>query len=108
MQPANANLTWWQNVNFALLVAFVDQNGQPHDFSGSTFAMHVKADPAGAVVVAVTIDDTEAEEGVLGLSFAGGALAVGDYVYDLVRINGGLREPLMYGSFSMLQGVTQP
>ena len=108
MQPAEIDFTHWQNADWALAVLCTDQNDMPHDFSGSTFAMHIKTVAAGAVVLPVTVDTSQIAEGRIGLSFADGALPLGSYVHDLVRITGGVRELIFYGKFVMLQGVTQP
>ncbi len=109
MDPARIDFTWWKNVDFKRDVSFQDHNGTAIDLSGSTFAMDIKAAAgAGAALVSVTIDDTAADEGRLTLSFADGLLDAGDYVYDLIRIDGGERSPLVYGAFVILEGVTQP
>lgn len=109
MDPARIDFTWWKNVDWDRDVEFVDQNGTAIDLSGSTFEMDIKAEAGtGTVLVAVTIDDAAADEGLLNLSFADGSLAAGSYVYDLVRITGGAREMLLYGTFTMIEGVTQP
>jgi len=109
MDPARIDFTWWANVDFRRDIAFQDHNGQAIDLSGSTFAMDIKAAAgAGTALVSVSIDDAEADEGRLTLSFADGLLEAGVYVYDLIRIDEGERSPLVYGVFTILDGVTQP
>lgn len=109
MDPVKADFIWWQNVDFDRTVEFVDGNGNPHDFSGSIFEMEIKETADGPATLTVTTDNSGAPLGSVGLSFTDGALAVGEYVYDLVMVDGGgLRIPLMFGGFSMRQGVTQP
>lgn len=110
MDPTKADITWWQNVDFSRVFQFVeDGTGDPHDFTGSTFEMDIKAPPgSGAVVLAATLGTADIDEGKITVGWADTALAVGEYVYDLVRINSGVREPLMYGTITILQGVTQP
>lgn len=104
MQPARIDFTAFRNADWQQVVIFSGV-----DLSGSTFAMDVKAAPGdGAALVSATIGTTDADEGKLVLSFDDEAVAAGTYVYDLVRITGGVREVLIYGQMIVIEGVTQP
>lgn len=104
-----ADLATKQNVDLNEPIQFVDEGtGVPAVFTGSTFEMDIKTTGAGAVVLAATIGVDDIDEGRLTLTVLNGTIAVGNYVYDLIRITGSAREMLMEGEFFVLQGVTQP
>lgn len=104
MQPAEINFTAWRNADWQQVIIWTGV-----DLSSSTFEMDIKAAPGtGSVLVAATIDDTDADAGKLVMSFADESLAAGAYVYDLVRIDSGIRSILAYGTFTVIEGVTQP
>lgn len=113
MAPGEANIIHWDNVDFDWIFQFVDQNERPHDLSGSTFEMDIATSAGAAATLALTtanggILSTDLANGKITITFDQGALAVGEYVYDLVRVTGGDRELFVYGTFTMLKGVTQP
>lgn len=107
--PVQANLIAYQNADFSEVFQFVDAGtGEPHDFTGSTFEMDIKETGAGTVVLAATLGVTDIDDGKVTIGFLDGTIAVGSYVYDLIRITGSARELLMFGTMTIKQGVTQP
>jgi hypothetical protein len=110
MDPAEVNITWFKNVDFERVFKFTDQNGDTFDWSADSFDMDIKtARGSGAAALTATIDDTDADESTIVVSWADGALAVGTYYYDLIRIDaGGIRHLMMFGTITILEGVTQP
>lgn len=103
-QPAEIDFNIWRNADWRQQVTWTGV-----DLSGSTFAMDIKtAKGAGSAAASATIDDTGAAAGILVLTLADGALAVGGYYYDLVRIDSGERSILAYGEITVHEGVTQP
>lgn len=84
--------------------------GEPADFTGSTFAMHIKAKGSeeGSPLVTATIGTDDLDVGIVRIQVGDGTLPVGEYRYDLVRINGGARTVMMTGRYEVRQGVTQP
>lgn len=110
MDPAFIDFTMWRNADFSSRLSFVDTGtGEPADFSGSTFEMDIKtAAGAGSPAASATIGVADIAEGHVDLLLATNGLAVGTYVYDLVRMAGGARELLATGAFVVIEGVTQP
>lgn len=106
-------ITLTDNEDLVIPLAFVDQvSGIAHDFTGSTFKMQVKttAEAASAEYELTTangrIASTDLANGAIDLKFVKGQLAVGAYVYDLIRVNGADNEKLIEGSVTVSKGVT--
>jgi hypothetical protein len=109
MDIAVYDLIQYQNADFRQAFQWtVRGTGETFDWSASTFEMDIKTTGSGSVVLAATLDTTDADESTIGITVLDGSIAVGDYVYDLVRIAGATRELLMTGNFHVRQGVTQP
>lgn len=84
--------------------------GAPSDFSGSTFQMDIKArgSQEGAALASATIGTDDLDKGIVRIEVGKGTLPVGDYAYDLIRINGAKRTVMMKGVYAVLQGTSQP
>jgi hypothetical protein len=111
MDIVQARLIQYENEDFDESPQWVDRGtGEPSDFTGSTFEMDIKAAGAeeGAAEASATIGTADIATGIIRIQVADGALAVGTYVYDLVRINGSVRSVLMTGVYEVKQGVSQP
>ncbi|WP_425417339.1 hypothetical protein [Oricola indica] len=107
-----ADITFRDNEDFGWAFQFTDRNDNPYDFTGSTFKMDVRtAADAGSAEAALTtanggIVSTDLAAGTIEIVIAKGALDPGEYVYDLVRVNGGAEEVLLYGAVTVIDGVT--
>lgn len=111
MDALKARLIQYENEDFDESLQWVERGtGVPVDFTGSTFAMDIKTagSEEGAALASATIDTTNIATGIIRIQVADGALALEEYVYDLVRINAGVRTVLMTGAYEVRQGVTQP
>lgn len=100
------------NEDFGFAGAWMDRDtGLPIDFTGSTFAMAIATAAGEAAALELTtanggIVDVDLANGAITAQFAAGALAIGAYVYDLVRIVGTARGVLAAGKLTVQQGVT--
>ena len=107
-----ADISFRDNEDFRWSFQFVDRNDNAYDFTGSTFKMDVRtAADAGSAESALTtanggIVSTDLEAGTIEVVVAKGALDPGEYVYDLVRVNGGAEEVLLFGAVAVVDGVT--
>lgn len=111
MDLVQARLIQFENEDFDASPQWVDRStGNPVDFSGSTFAMDIKqkGGEEGAAAASATIGTVDIAQGIVRIQVADGALPVGTYVYDLVRINSGVRTVMMTGAYEVRQGVSQP
>lgn len=110
--PAIVDFSIANNVDLNEAFQWVDSGtGVPNNFTGSTFDMRIAVVAGGAAALQLNtgnggIVSTDLANGTITLVAADGAIAVGTYVYDLVRITGSAREPLMSGAFVVTQGVT--
>jgi len=106
-----ARLEQFENEDFDQSPQWVDRaTGEGSDFTGSTFEMDIKAagNGEGSAQASATIGTADIDEGIIRIQVADGLLGVGEYIYDLVRINGGARTVLMTGVYAVVQGVSQP
>lgn len=108
---AVVNLIAWQNSLFSELITWVDQNGAPIVFTGSTFSMGVATAPGLTPVLTLTtansgILSTDLANGKYTITFAKGAIAVGNYYYDLMQVTGGVPSIIQSGTLIVNQGVT--
>lgn len=94
-------------------IQFVDEYGEPFDFTGSTWTLTVKttADAPAAALTLTTgnggIAATDPANGTIAPVFGAGALAAGAYVYDLIRFDaGGVRTAEMAGKLTVEKGIT--
>ena len=111
---AIVNLTIRDNADFVEAIKWVDTNGDPYNLTGNTFKMDVRAsaNAASAEVTLTTdnggINSTDLENGTITINVADGAISPGSYVYDLIKITtaSGQRVSMMYGTFTVVDGVT--
>lgn len=111
MDFVQARLIQFENEDFDESPQWVERGtGAPSDFTGSTFEMDIKVagSEEGSALASATIGTDDIDTGIIRIQVADGALPVGTYVYDLVRINGGVRTVLMTGTYEVKQGVSQP
>lgn len=112
MDIVEADLIQYQNADLREPLQWVNRaTGVGLDWSAFTFEMDIKETGDGSVVHAATIDDTDADEGIIVIDVPDGSVGVGEYVYDIVKIDGDSpagREVIMRGVYSCRQGVTQP
>lgn len=106
-------ITISDNQDFQYSFQWVDrETGEPYDFTGSTFKMDIKTDAdAGAVSYTMTTSNnrvlsTDLANGLIELVIEKGALGEGDYVADLIRINGARNEKLTDFEIVVEKGVT--
>jgi len=112
MDIVEADLIQYQNGDLSESLQWADRStGVGLDWSAYTFEMDIKTTGSGAVVFAATIDTTDKATGIIVIEVPDGSVGVGEYVYDIVKIDGGspaAREVIMTGAYSVRQGVTQP
>lgn len=100
------------NADWSQPLVFTDRNGVPYDFSGSTFRLDFKAsaDDADPVVSLTTgnggITSSDLENGMVTLNLADFTVDPGEYVGDLIRISGAVREHLIDVELHVVKGVT--
>lgn len=106
-----ADLYLFDNADWAVPLAFVDEDDIPYDFTGSTFRLDIKVTVDTALILSLTsggaIAHTDLPNGTITPQIADGALAIGSYVYDLIRISGSARETLMFGKVFCEKGVSE-
>lgn len=106
------NIDIRDNTDWSVPLRFADRYDVPYDLTGSTFRLDVKAsvDDVAAVASLTSanggIEHVDLANGEITLHFADYAIAPGDYVYDLVRISGAVRETLGHGALTVAKGVT--
>jgi hypothetical protein len=99
------------NVDTTIPLSFTDQNEVPRNFTGSTFRLDVKSRVTDAsAIISLTsgsgIEHVDLTNGLISIKFSDYALSPGEYVYDLVEINGSSRSALFFGPLTVVQGVT--
>lgn len=106
-----ARLIQYENENFDASPQWTDRaTGAPVDFTGSTFAMHIKAagGEEGPALATASIGTGQIAQGIVRIQVGVGTLPAGEYRYDLVRTSSGARNILMTGIYDVRQGVSQP
>lgn len=111
---ANVDLTIFDNADWIESFTFVDEETNAViPMTGSTFEMDIKTAPGAAVVLGLTsgagdIDVTDVANGKITVTIADGAIAVGNYYYDIIQILSGVRTIRMRGAATVVEGITQP
>lgn len=108
-----ADITITTNAKWSIPFIFTDDaTGAAYDFTGDTFKMDVKtsSDAASAELSLTTanggIASTDLDAGYITIIIDKADLAVGSYVYDLIRVTGGDDEYLMGGTLTVNKGIT--
>jgi len=106
------NFTITDNADWVFPWQLVDRSTNAGvDLTGSTFQLDVRAAPGGTLVKSYTsgagIAADSLPDGEITNTFTRGDLAVGSYVYDLIRIQGAATELIFSGSITVEQGVTE-
>lgn len=107
--PAKLNYKILRGDDFADVVT-ISENEVPVDVSTRTFTAQVRSTPDGEVVVAMSIDMTEAASGEVGYSISDTDTADldGSYVWDFQQETaGGVIRTLMGGNFEVAKDVTR-
>jgi hypothetical protein len=100
------------NADYELALQFVDRDGAAWDFSDDTFRADLKAsaDDEEAVASLTTANggvlSTDLENGVITLSIGTFSIDPGTYYFDLIRLTGDKRDPLLDGKVVVNTGIT--
>ena len=110
IKPAKLNYKITRGDDFADYVTI--KEGDPAaavDVSDRLFTAQVRRTPNGAIVASMVIDDSEADDGIIGYSITDVTTSDmdGQYVWDFQQSTAGFVRTLMAGSFTVVQDVTR-